>query len=56
MRDHPDLLPAEGALGPDGWLTPTGLRELHEALGRAEGYTADQIILSWNRHCPDDEW
>lgn len=37
-------------------LTPDGARSFHEELCRQSGMTADQIVASWNKANPGDEW
>lgn len=55
---HPgrDITWASGQVDEHGLLTGVGARDLHEALCRHAGLTADQIIADWNRRSPGDTW
>lgn len=37
-------------------LTGTGARDVHQEVCRLRGMSADQIIASWNKESPGDEW
>lgn len=38
------------------FLTGEGARDFHEELCRLKGMSADQLIRSWKKENPDDEW
>ena len=52
---HPGW-PTTDELTPEGQLTPTAVRELHEALCREQNMNFREIIAEWNRRVPEDQW